>query len=555
MAASEEATALWASARNILLQANPPLSVRDRSVILDITPLELFDSLMVVATSNDYIRTAAERLSGKINDALSEAAHAPMKFVVSIKKPENDDEQKTPAKPVTTQQSDRQQLPNPNFARQQMAYLQGQSQLPNNQMPGQNQPFAHASYAQNYGEPQQFAQGSPLPQHSPDASSDTANAGTPSTAPSPANLAHDQNSLSNHLSSGHFSSTRDEKTHLNLEKTFDNFVPGESNSFARAAAEAVAEAPGTSYNPLFIYGGSGLGKTHLLNAIGNYAMQLYPTLNIRYVTSEEFTNEFIEAVKDSTGKNGQVTEFNRRYRSFDLLLIDDIQFLGGKTATLEAFFHTFNELFSAGKQIVIASDVPPQDLPDFEDRLVSRFAMGLPVDVQPPNQETRIAILQMKAAEKKMSIPPEVIELIASQVTDSIRLLEGALVKIDAAASLNKQQITVQLAEQVLRDFFIQNVEITPTDIIAKTATYFQLDFDDLVSAKRSKRIAQARQVAMYICREMTGLSLTNIGEIFGGRDHTTVIHACQKISSEMSEKREIYNYVNEITTDLKRIK
>lgn len=539
--ASEEATALWDGAKAILLQANPPLGARDRSVILDIVPLALTDSLMVVTTSNEYIRAAAERLSDKITTALSTAAHTPMKLVVSIRE-SNPVAQKAPSKPASAaagnhQQLPNQQLPTPNFDH------------PTAHMQGQGPAFDQAAYAQNYNDSMQsaFAQNrmqAPTTHvtasHAADSSANRATA-----------TAHDQNAPTK----GHLSSTRDEKTHLNLEKTFDNFVPGESNSFARAAAEAVAEAPGTSYNPLFIYGGSGLGKTHLLNAIGNYAMQLYPTLNIRYVTSEEFTNEFIEAVKDSAGKNGQVTEFNRRYRSFDLLLIDDIQFLGGKTATLEAFFHTFNELFSAGKQIVIASDVPPQDLPDFEDRLVSRFAMGLPVDVQPPNQETRIAILQMKAAEKKMSIPPEVIELIASQVTDSIRLLEGALVKIDAAASLNKQQITVQLAEQVLRDFFIQNVEITPTDVIAKTATYFQLDFDDLVSAKRSKRIAQARQVAMYICREMTGLSLTNIGEIFGGRDHTTVIHACQKISSEMSEKREIYNYVNEITTDLKRIK
>lgn len=348
---------------------------------------------------------------------------------------------------------------------------------------------------------------------------------------------------------------RDEKSHLNKDATFDNFVPGESNRFARAAAFAVSEAPGNSYNPLFIYGGSGLGKTHLLNAIGNYALNLYPDLKVRYVNSEEFTNEFINAVKEGAGSDGQITEFNRRYREVDLLLIDDIQFLGGKTETVNTFFHTFNALYNANKQIVVASDVSPKLLQGFEQRLISRFEMGLTVDVQPPNQETRIAILRMKASTSKlkMDVPMEVLDLIAQQVTDNIRELEGALTRVVAMASLNKQPVTTALAEQTLQDYFVSDVQVTPTDIISQTAAYFQLTFDDLVSSRRSKNIALARQVAMYICREMTGLSLTSIGEIFGGRDHTTVIHAYQKISSEMSEKREVYNYVNELTSKLKQ--
>lgn len=347
---------------------------------------------------------------------------------------------------------------------------------------------------------------------------------------------------------------RDKVSHLNKLATFDTFVPGESNRFAKAAAFSVAEAPGESYNPLFIYGSSGLGKTHLLNAVGNYAQKVFRGITVRYVSSEEFTNEFIEAVKAGAGSDGQVAEFNRRYRSVDILLIDDIQFLSGKTGTMETFFHTFNALYNARKQIVVASDVAPRYLQNFEKRLISRFEMGLSVDVQPPNQETRIAILRMKAAITKpgAEIPSEVIDLIAQQVTDNIRELEGALIRVLAMASLNNQPITLPLAEQTLKDYFVHSVVVTPTDIIGVAADYFDLTFEDLVSPNRSKKIALARQVAMYLCREMTTLSLTNIGETFGGRDHSTVMHACQKISSEMAEKREVYTYVTELSRTLK---
>ena len=321
---------------------------------------------------------------------------------------------------------------------------------------------------------------------------------------------------------------------------------------ANAAAQAVSEQPGEVYNPLFIYGGSGLGKTHLLNAIGNEVRLTDPEKRIYYTTAEEFTNEFINALQTSRGQ-----EFNSKYRSYDVLLIDDIQFLGmgNRIETQEAFFNTFNALYRDNKQIVITSDVAPRQLNGLEKRMITRFEQGLTVDVQPPEKETRIAILRMKieTSRFKVTISPEVIDLIADQVTDNIRELEGALTRIVAMASLNKQPVTVQLAQQTLQDYFVQNIEVTPQDIIALTARYFQLDFASIVSTKRQKKIAMARQIAMYICREMTGLSLSSIGEVFGGKDHTTVIHACKKVSSEMAEKREVYNYVTELTSKLKK--
>ena len=285
----------------------------------------------------------------------------------------------------------------------------------------------------------------------------------------------------------------DPVTHLNKTLTFDSFVPGDSNRFARTVALTVAEGTGKDFNPLCIYGGSGLGKTHLLNAIGNYALVKDPGIKVRYVTSEEFTNEFIEALQDPKHTQGQIREFNLRYREVDVLLIDDIQFLGGKEATLDTFFHTFNALYQANKRIVIASDVPPKNLKGFEARLISRFESGLTVDVKPPDLETRIAILRM----------------------------------ID--------------------------VEIKPVDIIGQVAKYFHLTCEDLVGRSRTKEVAQARQISMYLAREMTSMSLFDIGQIFGGRDHTTVMHAYTTISDKMQQKQEIYNYVMELTVRLKQ--
>ena len=346
---------------------------------------------------------------------------------------------------------------------------------------------------------------------------------------------------------------RDPETHLNKNFTFDSFVPGDSNRFARTVALAVAEGSGQDFNPLCIYGGSGLGKTHLLNAIGNYALVKDPGLKVRYVTSEEFTNEFIDALQNPNQSQGQIAEFNRRYRQVDVLLIDDIQFLGGKEATLDQFFHTFNALHQANKRIVIASDVAPKNLKGFEARLISRFESGLTVDVKPPDLETRIAILRMIASMNGSKIPSDVLDLIAERFTENIRELEGALTRVTAVASLSNQPVTRALAEQTLQDFFTTDVEIKPTDIISQVAKYFHLTFEDLVGKSRTKNVAVPRQIAMYLAREMTSMSLMDIGQVFGGRDHTTVMHACTRISDRMQQKQEIYNYVMELTVRLKQ--
>jgi chromosomal replication initiator protein len=339
-------------------------------------------------------------------------------------------------------------------------------------------------------------------------------------------------------------------TRLNPKYTFDNFVIGQSNRFAHAAAVAVAEAPAKAYNPLFIYGDSGLGKTHLLHAIGDYAASMYAGIRVRYVSSEEFTNDFINSIANNRG-----SAFQARYREVDILLIDDIQFLQGRAETQEAFFHTFNTLHDHDKQVVITSDVPPKHLTGFEDRMRSRFEWGLITDVQAPDLETRIAILRKKAQSERLQIPDEVLEYIATVVSSNIRELEGALIRVSAFASLNRSTLDMSLAQTVLRDIIGQddaNV-VSPTDIITATAQYFKLSVDDLYGSSRSQSIATARQIAMYLCRERTSLSLPKIGQLFGNRDHTTVMYAYKKISDLMKERRSIYNQVSEITTLLGR--
>jgi len=339
-------------------------------------------------------------------------------------------------------------------------------------------------------------------------------------------------------------------TRLNPKYTFDNFVIGQSNRFAHAAAVAVAEAPAKAYNPLFIYGDSGLGKTHLLHAIGDYALSLYAGIRVRYVSSEEFTNDFINSIANNRG-----SAFQARYRDVDILLIDDIQFLQGRAETQEAFFHTFNQLHDHDKQVVITSDVPPKHLTGFEDRMRSRFEWGLITDVQAPDLETRIAILRKKAQSERLHIPDEVLEYIATVVSSNIRELEGALIRVSAFASLNRSTLDMSLAQTVLRDIVDQddaNV-ISPTDIITATAQYFKLTVDDLYGSSRSQSVATARQIAMYLCRERTSLSLPKIGQLFGNRDHTTVMYAYKKISELMKERRSIYNQVTEITAQLGR--
>ncbi|MFI0941043.1 chromosomal replication initiator protein DnaA [Streptomyces sp. NPDC021020] len=338
---------------------------------------------------------------------------------------------------------------------------------------------------------------------------------------------------------------------LNPKYLFDTFVIGASNRFAHAAAVAVAEAPAKAYNPLFIYGESGLGKTHLLHAIGHYARSLYPGTRVRYVSSEEFTNEFINSIRD-----GKADAFRKRYRDMDILLVDDIQFLAQKESTQEEFFHTFNTLHNANKQIVLSSDRPPKQLVTLEDRLRNRFEWGLITDVQPPELETRIAILRKKAVQEQLNAPPEVLEFIASRISRNIRELEGALIRVTAFASLNRQPVDLQLTEIVLKDLIPGGEdsvpEISGNAIMAETAAYFGLAVDDLSGSSRSRVLVTARQIAMYLCRELTDLSLPKIGALFGGRDHTTVMHADRKIRSLMAERRSIYNQVTELTNRIK---
>lgn len=343
---------------------------------------------------------------------------------------------------------------------------------------------------------------------------------------------------------------RSSDTRLNSKYSFDNFVIGQSNRFAHAAAVAVAEAPAKAYNPLFIYGDSGLGKTHLLHAIGHYAMSLYPGIRVRYVSSEEFTNDFINSIANNRGSS-----FQARYRNIDILLIDDIQFLQRAVETQEAFFHTFNTLHDHNKQVVITSDLPPKMLTGFEDRMRSRFEWGLITDVQVPDLETRIAILRKKAQSEKIQVPDDILEFMASKVSSNIRELEGTLIRVTAFASLNRTPVDMPLVQTVLKDLITLDDDnvIAPTDIITNTAEYFKLTVDDLYGSSRSAAVATARQIAMYLCRELTNLSLPKIGQLFGGRDHTTVMYANKKISELMKERRSIYNQVTELTSRIKQ--
>ena len=336
---------------------------------------------------------------------------------------------------------------------------------------------------------------------------------------------------------------------LNPKYTFENFVIGSSNRFANGAAVAVAENPARAYNPLFIWGGSGLGKTHLLHAAGNYAQVLQPKLRVKYVSSEEFTNDYINSLRDDRQES-----FKRRYRNLDILMVDDIQFLEGKESTQEEFFHTFNALHQANKQIILSSDRPPKQLTTLEDRLRTRFEGGLITDVQPPDLETRIAILMKKASTDDTRVDREVLGFIASQFESSIRELEGALIRVSAYSSLINEPINMELAEIALHDILPDsaNLEITMSTIMEVTAEYFDIEFKALTGAGKTRAVAHARQLAMYLCRELTDNSLPKIGEAFGGKDHTTVMYADRKIRKEMTEKRDTYDEIQQLTQIIK---
>lgn len=335
---------------------------------------------------------------------------------------------------------------------------------------------------------------------------------------------------------------------LNPKYTFDSFVIGNSNRFAHAASLAVAQSPAHAYNPLFIYGGVGLGKTHLMHAIGHHILNHNKNMKVLYVTSEKFTNDLINAIKDDKNE-----EFRSKYRSVDVLLIDDIQFIGDKERTQEEFFHTFNTLYESNKQIVVSSDRPPKEIQQLEDRLISRFEWGLIADIQPPDFETRIAILKKKAQQENIEIPNDVMVYMAKQIQSNIRELEGALIKVAAYSAFIETEITVEMAEEALRDILRQNSkrEINAKYIEEVVARRFGIKIEDMKSKKRTKNYTMPRQVAMYLCRELTDMSLPKIGEEFGGKDHTTVIHSCEKINKDIQKDSEIRATIESIKKEI----
>lgn len=351
-----------------------------------------------------------------------------------------------------------------------------------------------------------------------------------------------------HLSSSGTEENEANKSQLNSRYTFDTFVIGSGNRFAHAASLAVAEAPAKAYNPLFIYGGVGLGKTHLMHAIGNYILSHPTHTRVVYLSSEKFTNEFINSIRDN-----KTDDFRNKYRNVDILLIDDIQFLSGKEQTQEEFFHTFNALHEESKQIVISSDRAPKEIPTLEDRLRSRFEWGLITDIQPPDLETRIAILRKKAMADKLDIDSEVMAFIADRIDTNIRELEGALIRVFAFSALMNQPVTIELAAEALKDIIAnaQPKELEISDIQKTVCAYYQLNIQDLTGKKRTKNVALPRQIAMYLSREMTDASLPKIGEEFGGRDHSTVIHAHEKIARTLSMDRSMQKAVDDITKKL----
>jgi len=507
-------------------------------------PLGLVENTALIATPNEFVKEQLEtRLRALITQALSQQLGRDIQLAVTVdpspQAPQGPQAPVTPQGPVAPPGPMSQQTP-------------GSPVAPAAGLPG---PGGGADLGQELPAPRR--QGLPGPQVTEDGPG--SRLGHPATAPHPhpardgagEPAAADQGRPVVPGAPGAIpAAARLGGTRLNSKYTFETFVIGSSNRFAHAAAVAVAEAPAKAYNPLFVYGDSGLGKTHLLHAIGHYAQTLYSGLKVRYVSSEEFTNDFINMIRD-----GKQDGFRRRYRDVDVLLVDDIQFLENKEGTQEEFFHTFNTLHNASKQIVISSDRAPKRLVTLEDRLRSRFEWGLLTDVQPPELETRIAILRRKAIQEGLNAPPEVLEYIASRISTNIRELEGALIRVTAFASLNRQSVDLQLAEIVLKDLIpeAQGPQITTATIMGQTASYFGLSIEDLCGTSRSRVLVTARHIAMYLCRELTDLSLPKIGQQFGGRDHTTVINADRKIRSLMAERRSIYTQVTELTNRIKQ--
>ena len=482
-------------------------------------PLMLAESTAVVAVPNEFTRNQLEgRLRTRIEDTLSERLGKPVRLAVSVD-PALEGADPEPLAP-----------PQPGLSTGPGA-IAGAGARPGQGGPG---PSLDPTYGAQPAAPDPVQPAAPRDVR-------------PILHPHPQTSRH--NDLSTRASSTSLT-TGIPDSPLNPRYTFETFVIGSSNRFAHAAAVAVAEAPGKAYNPLMVYGDSGLGKTHLLHAIGHYVRNLWTGAKIRYVSSEAFTNDVINAIKDAN-----TAALQRRYRDVDVLLVDDIQFLEGKQQTQEEFFHTFNTLHNANKQIVISSDRPPKRLTQLEDRLRNRFEWGLLTDVQPPDLETRIAILRKKAAADRLSAPADVLEFIASRIQTNIRELEGALIRVTAFASINQQEVDMTLAEIVLKDLIPEGgePEVTAGLIIAQTASYFGFSIEDLCGPSRTRALVTARQIAMYLCRELTELSLPKIGQQFGGRDHTTVMNADRRIRKDLAERRNVFHQVTELTTRVKQ--
>jgi chromosomal replication initiator protein len=505
-------------------------------------PVGFSDDTVVLASPHSFAREWLERSCGDtITSALSEAAGRPLTVVITVQpRPEPLDlHTSEPPTAPTTDPANPLENGSPNG--------EPAPPLPGGP-PGRLGPERGPAQLGEWGP---SAATTRPPDRSPDAEQETAEQPRGNGASAPLHAPGRPSGPTVELPQPRPRVTEDVEpdTQLNPKYSFDDFVIGSSNRFAHAAATAVAEAPAKSYNPLFIYGGAGLGKTHLLHAIGHYVRNLYPRLKVRYVTTEQFTNEFINAIRDD-----RITAFQRLYRQADVLLIDDIQFLQQKERTQEEFFHTFNALHNAEKQIVISSDRPPKQIAALEDRLRSRFEWGLMTDVQPPDLETRIAILRKKSETDQLGVTPDVLELIASRVQSNIRELEGALIRVSAFASLQRAPADRAMAEAVLKDLFPdgRDREVSVQLIMDEVADYFSLSVEELCSASRSRQLVTARQIAMYLVRELTEMSLPRIGKAFGGRDHTTVMHAKSKIARLMQERRAIYDQVQELTNRIK---
>lgn len=530
----------------------PRLTHQQRGILTQVSPVAIVNGYVVLSTPSKWVkRVIEEELSRSIVEVVSDLKGMPCSLAVSLN---------AEPSPSTTSTSSRPASPAAPSSTQPVGGAEqhnqpsgATAQPPRTPGAGSSAP-AHSGQApssSSLDREDQRGYQSRFSFHSNDdwqVSHIQTPAGYPNQGPSAAGTSSSHHQPGQRMRRERPAVDPDRKQSLNPRFTFESFVIGSSNKFANSAAVAVAETPAKAYNPLFIWGGSGLGKTHLLHATGNYALELQPELRIKYVSSEEFTNDFINSVRDDRQES-----FKARYRNLDILMVDDIQFLQDKETTQEEFFHTFNALHQANKQIILTSDRPPKQLTTLEDRLRTRFEGGLITDIQPPDLETRIAILMKKAQSDNTPVDRKVLELIASNVSTSIRELEGALIRVAAYSSINDEPITLENATSALRDIIPDHdVEITADSILRVTAEFFDIDVDTLRSATRTRAVAHARQLAMYLCRELTDLSLPSIGKHFGGKDHSTVMYAERKIRKEMTEKRDTYHEIQTLTQMVK---